>query len=171
MSAFETAGRAASGRVLNVRLSGSRSQTVSASQFRSVVTTAFGARTLRSTHFSFEKSGNRYVFSGRGFGHGVGMSQYGARGQAREGRSYQEILSFYFAGTNLDLRDSALLSQPNYGANTPRRTRPTPRAEPHAERMSPRAEPSRVEQLSPPSSAPIWNEDPETPTRTRRTAW
>jgi stage II sporulation protein D len=42
-----------------------------------------------------------FVLSGRGFGHGVGMSQYGAYGQAREGRTYDEILAHYYTGITL----------------------------------------------------------------------
>jgi stage II sporulation protein D len=42
-----------------------------------------------------------FVVSGRGFGHGVGMSQYGALGQANEGRTYDAILSHYYSGTEL----------------------------------------------------------------------
>ncbi len=42
-----------------------------------------------------------FNFKGAGIGHGVGMSQYGARGRADAGHSYQEILDFYFPGTTL----------------------------------------------------------------------
>jgi stage II sporulation protein D len=42
-----------------------------------------------------------FVLSGRGWGHGVGMSQYGAYGMANEGTSYDEILSYYYSGTEL----------------------------------------------------------------------
>jgi stage II sporulation protein D len=42
-----------------------------------------------------------FVVSGRGYGHGVGMSQYGALGQAKAGRTYDEILAHYYSGTDL----------------------------------------------------------------------
>jgi stage II sporulation protein D len=42
-----------------------------------------------------------FVLSGRGYGHGVGMSQYGAYGMANAGRSYDEILAHYYTGTAL----------------------------------------------------------------------
>jgi stage II sporulation protein D len=42
-----------------------------------------------------------FVLSGRGWGHGVGMSQYGAYGMANEGTSYDKILSYYYSGTEL----------------------------------------------------------------------
>ena len=41
-----------------------------------------------------------YVITGGGYGHGVGLSQYGALGQARANRTYQDILSFYYPGTS-----------------------------------------------------------------------
>lgn len=42
-----------------------------------------------------------FTFSGRGWGHGVGMSQYGAFGRAVAGHGYQQILNFYYPGTSL----------------------------------------------------------------------
>ena len=42
-----------------------------------------------------------FVFSGKGFGHGVGMSQWGAQGMALTGASYQQILAHYYQGTAL----------------------------------------------------------------------
>ncbi len=44
----------------------------------------------------------RAVFDGRGFGHGVGMSQWGAQGMARSGRTYDEILRHYYPGVELE---------------------------------------------------------------------
>jgi stage II sporulation protein D len=46
------------------------------------------------------RSGNDWVFNGRGFGHGIGMGQWGAYNQALQGRSYQQILQFYYTGVN-----------------------------------------------------------------------
>ena len=42
-----------------------------------------------------------FVFSGRGYGHGAGMSQYGAMGQANDAKGYAEILAFYYPGTEI----------------------------------------------------------------------
>jgi stage II sporulation protein D len=42
-----------------------------------------------------------FLVSGRGWGHGVGMSQYGAYGQALAGRSYRQILAYYYSGTTI----------------------------------------------------------------------
>jgi stage II sporulation protein D len=54
--------------------------------------------TMPSSRFSIEKRPDGFVVHGRGYGHGVGMSQYGALGRARDGQSYDEILSAYYAG-------------------------------------------------------------------------
>ena len=56
---------------------------------------------LRSTDFDLAYSGYRFVFTVRGYGHGVGMSQYGANVMARQGAGYDEILSHYYPGTEL----------------------------------------------------------------------
>lgn len=46
-------------------------------------------------------SSNIYTFSGHGYGHGVGMSQYGAKTMADKGFDYKKILSFYYPGVTL----------------------------------------------------------------------
>ena len=48
-----------------------------------------------------------YVLSGGGYGHGVGLNQYGAFGQAKANRSYRDILGFYYPGTELGKAPSA----------------------------------------------------------------
>jgi stage II sporulation protein D len=48
-------------------------------------------------------TGNKWAFvSGRGFGHGVGMCQCGAEGMAREGRTCEQILSYYYPGSSIE---------------------------------------------------------------------
>ncbi len=44
---------------------------------------------------------NEWIIVGSGWGHGVGLSQYGALGQALDGKSWQDILAHYYPGTNL----------------------------------------------------------------------
>lgn len=51
---------------------------------------------LRSPFFSMEKSGDDIVFKGRGYGHGIGLSQEGAMEMARQGYSFEDILRFYY---------------------------------------------------------------------------
>ena len=56
---------------------------------------------LRSTAFTLEYTGTSFLFSVTGFGHGVGMSQYGANVMAAEGTDYTAILAHYYPGTIL----------------------------------------------------------------------
>lgn len=56
---------------------------------------------LPSAYFTVEKQENHFYLQGGGYGHGVGMSQYGARHLAAEGISYEEILMHYYSGTEL----------------------------------------------------------------------
>ncbi|MBP3766631.1 MAG: stage II sporulation protein D [Bacilli bacterium] len=56
---------------------------------------------LRSTSFEIEKNSLGVVFKTKGYGHGVGMSQYGANGMAKNGYNYKDILTHYYPGTIL----------------------------------------------------------------------
>mgnify|MGYP006279733787 CR=1 FL=1 len=60
---------------------------------------------LRSTKFSVNKVNNGYLFKGKGWGHGVGMSQWGAYQMAQEGYTYQKILDHYYQNTKLVKKD------------------------------------------------------------------
>jgi SpoIID/LytB domain protein len=54
--------------------------------------------TMPSSRFTVEKTADGFVFHGIGYGHGVGMSQYGALGRAQKGHKYDEILAAYYGG-------------------------------------------------------------------------
>lgn len=56
---------------------------------------------LRSTCFDIVNEGENITFSTKGYGHGVGMSQYGACFMANNGDDYKTILAHYYTGTNL----------------------------------------------------------------------
>lgn len=56
---------------------------------------------LRSNDFKFINKNDHYLIETKGFGHGVGMSQYGAAGMASQGYNYQEILKHYYQNTEL----------------------------------------------------------------------
>lgn len=53
---------------------------------------------LRSTRFVAEVIGDKLVFKTVGYGHGVGLCQYGANGMAKEGKNFREILTYYYRG-------------------------------------------------------------------------
>ena len=81
----------ASGRVESICIGG---VTVEGTQVRSL----FG---LRSACFTAEAAADRVTFRVTGFGHGVGMSQYGANRLAQDGKSWQEILHWYYTGVTI----------------------------------------------------------------------
>ena len=56
---------------------------------------------LNSTNFTYSINENTIVFECKGYGHGVGMSQWGANAMAKEGKSYDEILKHYYTGVNI----------------------------------------------------------------------
>ena len=80
-----------SGTVLSVRV-GDRS--VSGNDLRTVLG-------LRSACFDVSADGGEVVFTTRGYGHGVGMSQYGANSMAAEGKTWREILEHYYTGCKI----------------------------------------------------------------------
>lgn len=57
---------------------------------------------LRSSWFTLDEVNGTITFSVWGYGHGVGMSQYGADGMAKEGYDYREILQYYYR--NIEIR-------------------------------------------------------------------
>jgi len=62
---------------------------------------------LKSTDFTWERKGDNIVINTKGFGHGVGMSQYGANGMAEEGKTYKQIIDYYYKG--VEITDSEYL--------------------------------------------------------------
>ena len=116
VTGFEVTRRGPSGRVVEMALQGGARRTITGSQFRSAVNASLGWRTIRSTQFTSRRVGADYVLDGQGFGHGVGMSQYGARGAARAGLTFEQILAHYFQGTSV-----VAFGRPAYaGAPVPR---------------------------------------------------
>jgi stage II sporulation protein D len=84
---------------------GGRKGSISASAFLSRTGKSLGWARLKSNCFTVEKKGGTWIFHGRGFGHGVGLCQWGARKMARRGYSRREILSFYFGNPRItDIR-------------------------------------------------------------------
>ena len=57
---------------------------------------------LRSTSFTITADAQNVTFSVTGYGHGVGMSQYGANALAKEGKSFEEILKWYYTGVEVE---------------------------------------------------------------------
>jgi SpoIID/LytB domain protein len=95
--------RNASGRVSRVHLRGLRPDTISGDQFRAAV----GATQLRSTAFSLTRNGDAVRFTGRGYGHGVGMCVIGAGRRAVRGESVAGILTQYYPGLQVTRLEAA----------------------------------------------------------------
>ncbi|MDB9527486.1 SpoIID/LytB domain-containing protein [Oscillatoria sp. CS-180] len=83
------------GRIQEIRMEGDRGTLVmTGNDLRSVLN-------LRSTLFSIAVSGDQVQINGRGYGHGIGMSQWGAHNMAQQGYSYRQILGHYYQGAQL----------------------------------------------------------------------
>ena len=90
--------RSPSERIMKLRLIGeSGSVVLKGVDFRKAV----GYSKLPSTAFETHREGDNFVFLGKGSGHGVGLCQFGAKGMAEDGKSYQEILQYYYPGVTL----------------------------------------------------------------------
>jgi stage II sporulation protein D len=89
---------APSGRALRVTLvAGETEHTMMATEFRR----AIGTSTLRSTFFETEASEATFTFRGRGFGHGVGLCQWGTHGLVANGHDHRAVLAHYYRGATL----------------------------------------------------------------------
>jgi stage II sporulation protein D len=64
-----------------------------------------GYEMLKSTLFAVAVDGTSAHFAGRGYGHGVGMSQWGAKAMAERGYRAEKILEYYYPGTTLGVLD------------------------------------------------------------------
>lgn len=90
-SNVEIIGRSESGGVKEIRLG---SEKVKGTDLRMLLK-------LNSTNFEFEITESEVNFSCKGYGHGVGMSQWGANVMAKENKGYEEILKHYYTGVEI----------------------------------------------------------------------
>lgn len=110
VSGFISGERGPDGRIKTMELlrtSGPRAE-ISANRFRLILLDAFGHAALRSTNFDARRDGESYVFTGSGYGHGVGMNQWGARYLGSNGHDYREILAFYYTGVTLARHENGI---------------------------------------------------------------
>ncbi|HML80010.1 SpoIID/LytB domain-containing protein [Geobacter sulfurreducens] len=100
-----------SGRLTELVLVSSRGSTaVPAVTFRKIV----GYTVIKSTNFLVKVRGDEAVFTGMGYGHGVGLCQWGTKQRAADGFSYREILSYYFPEAVLTRMDDGQGSDARY---------------------------------------------------------
>ena len=96
VTAIDVTERTPSLRAAVVTVHGTRGSTrLRGNDFRRMI----GYDTFKSTLFAVAVDGAWARFAGRGYGHGVGMSQWGAKGMAERGYSARQILEFYYPGT------------------------------------------------------------------------
>jgi stage II sporulation protein D len=174
ITGFRISERSTDGRVTLIELLRENSPPlrIRANEFRLLVNDHFGRHTLRSTLFQARREGNTYRFKGRGFGHGVGLSQYGALEMARQGHDYRQILAFYYPGTAITRYEAGSLlaaQQPVAAPPIPQSAKESPvlapskAAEGSLEKSTPRIRP-----------APGWGAPSESPAPTpprRRIGW
>lgn len=89
--ALQVTAYSATGRIKEVRITG---KTFTGNDLRRLLG-------LNSTNLTWEVKDGRLVFTTVGNGHGVGMSQYGANGMAKEGKDFRQIVAHYYTGTQI----------------------------------------------------------------------
>ncbi len=89
----------ASGRAKEIEIKdkNEKATTVLGNDFRK----AIGSTQIRSLLFEVSSDEENFFFKGTGFGHGVGLSQWGSRGMADAGKSYKEILNHYYTDVTI----------------------------------------------------------------------
>ncbi len=99
ISDIETAAQSPSGRVVRMKITHSAGTTVvGGNEFRTMTDPSL----IKSTLFKAERNSQGLRFDGRGSGHGVGLSQWGARIMAEGGSPFREILLYYYRGLQLN---------------------------------------------------------------------
>ena len=79
------------GMVKNIQICG---KTLKGTEFRTIFS-------LKSSTFTYKYEDGKFIFTVNGYGHGVGMSQYGANYMAQQGFTYKEILGHYYQGAEI----------------------------------------------------------------------
>lgn len=102
--------RCASGRAKKIRVVSGKNHVMelSGNKFRSLV----GNHSIKSLRFGVQyfRKQNIWVFTGRGYGHGYGLCQWGSKTLAERGKSYKEILQTFYPGSTLKLLQKDPLS-------------------------------------------------------------
>lgn len=90
--------KSSSGRWVEVKIIGrGKSIIIPGNKFRIM----FGIAKVRSTKFNVRRRGKEFIIKGKGWGHGVGLCQWGAKRMAEKGYKYYQILRYYYRGTRL----------------------------------------------------------------------
>jgi len=114
---FTVEARDSSQRAVALRVTAGSTWRVDANAFRYALNRRLGWNQLKSNFYTVRREGNRWVFTGHGLGHGVGLCQAGAEQMGRAGFSAERILFTYFPGTEI-----AMLDRTDLNSLTPLRT-------------------------------------------------
>ncbi|MDR2708438.1 MAG: SpoIID/LytB domain-containing protein [Elusimicrobiota bacterium] len=100
ISSIKPQGKTASGAPREIVIKHSKgTKTITPVQLR----TTLGQTKIKSAFItSIQQSGTNFIFKGNGFGHRVGLSQWGAKAMAELGKNYKSILHFYYPGTKIE---------------------------------------------------------------------
>ena len=99
ITAIEPLERGVSGRITRLRVTGTKGAVIIGKEL--IIRKFFSRSHLYSSWFDVNFEGAQVVFRGHGWGHGVGLCQIGAAVMAASGKSYRDILQFYYPGTTL----------------------------------------------------------------------
>jgi stage II sporulation protein D len=101
MSSITIASRTPSDWVERIYISGERDHLATAAEFRAALNVYLEKNAIPSTNFELDYADGEYHFSGKGFGHGVGLCQWGAKSRAENGIHYDNILMHYYSDCEL----------------------------------------------------------------------
>ena len=91
--------RGKSGRIWRLKIVGTKKTFTIGKELE--IRRALSESHLLSSAFEVEKQGDRFVLHGKGWGHGVGLCQIGAAVMGEQGKTYDEILLFYYRGAQI----------------------------------------------------------------------
>ncbi|HYP02131.1 MAG TPA: hypothetical protein VER76_18210, partial [Pyrinomonadaceae bacterium] len=124
VDALRVVKRDATGRAEQIAITGARRRVVVRGwDFKIVVGRTLGWSVLKSSRFDVVRAGDKFLFRGSGFGHGLGLCQSGAHVMAARGSSYRQILAYYFPATSVG---SASAAQSKHAAQSNTQARSTP---------------------------------------------
>jgi len=101
LSSLTITSRTPSDWVETIFISGQRDHIVEASDFRATLNMYINSTAMPSTNFELDFIDGIYHITGKGFGHGVGLCQWGAKGRAENGIHYDNILRHYYPGCEI----------------------------------------------------------------------
>jgi stage II sporulation protein D (peptidoglycan lytic transglycosylase) len=101
LDGIEIVKRDESGRAASISVHGQQRQVLRGEDLRAILNQTFGDHAVQSTKLTIARTKDSYIFTGAGFGHGVGLCQIGAAARARRGQSIEEITDAFFEGTSI----------------------------------------------------------------------